>query len=403
MSELAEKSIVLGVTGGIAAYKAATVASSLVQDGARVEVVMTESAQRFVRPLTFSAITHRQVHVDRFAPWHDGFSGHISLARGADLFILAPATAASIARLALGMADDLIGLIALTTEAPLLIAPAMEDRMFQHPSTREHLTTLVERGAHIVGPEHGRLASGSIGEGRMADPELIVVAAGNILRLSARLSGRTVVVTAGGTREPLDPVRYIGNRSSGRMGYALAAAAIAAGAEVTLISGPTNLLPPDRAAFVSVETATEMHHAVEQATMGADVLIMAAAVGDFRPESVSVRKLKKQEDQEFFNLRLVRNLDILATIDRPNLLKIGFAAETEDLVKNATRKLESKGLAMIIANDAASTIGAEISAATILTSDGGTTVLPMMAKDALSAEIVRIVAEMLDRLGNHGS
>ena len=403
MSDLAGKSIVLGVTGGIAAYKAATVCSLLVQGGAGVDVVMTESAQRFIGPLTFSAIAHRSVHTDRLAPWHDGFLGHTSLAKGADLFIVAPATAAAIARLALGMADDLIGLIALSTTAPLLIAPAMEDGMFRHPSTREHLMTLVERGAHIVGPAHGRLASGAMGEGRMADPELVVAAAGNIVHSSTRLSGKSVVVTAGGTQEPLDPVRYIGNRSSGRMGYALATAAIAAGADVTLISGPTNLRPPNRATFVPVNTATEMHYAVERATMAADVLIMAAAVSDFRPEKMSGRKLKKQENQEFIDVRLVRNPDILATIDRPNLLKIGFAAETEDLVKNAASKLESKGLAMIIANDAASTIGAEESSATILTADGDTTALPAMTKDALSAEIVRLVAEMLDRLGNHAS
>jgi len=403
MSELAEKSIVLGVTGGIAAYKAATIASLLMQAGALVDVVMSEGAQRFIQPLTFSAITHRPVHMDRFAPWHEDFSGHVGLGTGADLLIVAPATAASMARLALGTADDLIGLIALSSDAPIIIAPAMEDRMFQHPATREHLTTLVQRGAHIVGPEHGRLASGAVGEGRLADPELIVAAAGDILRRSTRLSGRQVVVTAGGTREPLDPIRYIGNRSSGMMGYSLATASIAAGAVVTLISGPTNLHPPVGAVFVTVETASEMHRAVEKATRSADVLIMAAAVADFRPETTSDRKLKKQDDQEYFDLRLVRNPDILASIERPGLLKIGFAAETEDLLKNAANKLASKQLAMIVANDAPSTIGARTSAATILTSDGSVTALPEMTKDTLSAEIVRIVAELLDGSGRHGS
>lgn len=397
MSGLDGKRIVLGVTGGIAAYKAATIASLLVQAGAQVDVVMTEAARQFIQPLTFSAITHTAVHTSAFSPWTGELAGHVGLAANADLVLVAPATAATIARLALGLSDDLIGLIALSTDAPLIVAPAMEDRMLHHPATREHLATLARRGATIVGPDRGRLASGATGEGRMAAPEEIAAAAAVVLQTSTLLLGNKVVVTAGGTQEPLDPVRYIGNRSSGAMGYALAAAAIAAGAGVTLISGPSSLRPPHAAAFVPVTTAEEMRRAVERATIDADVLIMAAAVADFRPETRSKHKIKKQPNQQHMDLRLVRNPDILASLDLPNLLKIGFAAETENLVENAARKLAAKRLAMIVANDAESTIGAQNSAATILTADGNVTTLPAMSKIALAAEIVGIVAELLNR------
>jgi phosphopantothenoylcysteine decarboxylase / phosphopantothenate---cysteine ligase len=398
MSDLNHAKIVLGVTGGIAAFKSASVASLLVQAGSRVDVVMTEAAHRFIQPLTFSAITHTPVHTNTFVPWTDEYSGHVGLARSADLVIIAPATAASIARLALGLADDLLGLIALSTEAPVIVAPAMEDRMFNHPAVRDHLLTLTDRGVIVVGPDHGRLASGAIGEGRMAAPEVIVEAATSRLRSSSQLRGRKVVVTAGGTQEPLDPVRYIGNRSSGRMGYALTAAARSAGATVTLISGPTTLRPPWGVEFIEVSTALEMQREVERATVDADMLIMAAAVADFRPEIRSERKLKKLTNQEFMDIRLVRNPDILASIDRPNLLKIGFAAETEDLVENAKQKLEAKKLAIIVANDAELTIGASSSAATILTADGDVMALPWMSKSNLASKIIDAATNMLSRM-----
>jgi phosphopantothenoylcysteine decarboxylase / phosphopantothenate---cysteine ligase len=403
MNDLDGKSILLGVTGGIAAYKAATIASLLVQAGASVDVVMTEAAQRFVQPLTFSAITHGSVHVDPFAAWRDDFTGHVGLARNADLLVVAPATAAAIARLALGLADDLIGLIALSTLAPIMVAPAMEEGMFHHPATQGHLTTLSERGVRIVEPAHGRLASGAVGEGRMASPESVVATVREALRRSTRLHGKNLVITAGGTREPIDPVRYIGNRSSGAMGFALAAAAVAEGADVTLISGPTALRPPNGATLVNVDTAMEMYRAVEQATVKADALVMAAAVADFRPETSSPRKIKKSGGQQHLDLRLVRNPDILTSITRLNLLKIGFAAETENLLENAALKLDAKGLAMIVANDAESTIGAASSTATILTADGGVTALPTMSKQALAAEIVGMIADLLSRRDAHAS
>jgi phosphopantothenoylcysteine decarboxylase / phosphopantothenate---cysteine ligase len=397
VSDFNHKSVVLGITGGIASFKSATLASLLVQAEARVDVVMTEAAQRFIQPLTFSAITHTPVHTNTFLPWSDEYTGHVGLARNADLFIVAPATAASIARLALGLADDLIGLIALSTEAPIILAPAMEDHMFNHPSIRDHLVTLSERGVIVVGPDHGRLTSGALGEGRMAAPEAIIEAAITCLRRSSQLHGRKVVVTAGGTQEPLDPVRYIGNRSSGRMGYALATSAISAGAAVTLISGPTTLRPPCGADFIEVTTAVEMHREVERTTVDADILIMAAAVTDFRPESRSERKLKKHPDQEFMDVRLVRNPDILASVNRPNLLKVGFAAETEDIVDNAKRKLEAKHLAIIVANDAELTIGAASSTATILTSDGDVITLPSMSKSSLADKVIHAATNMLNR------
>jgi len=397
MKDLEGRFILLGVTGGIAAFKAVALASLFVQAGARVEVVMTEAAQRFIQPLSFSAITHTPVHSDPFALWRDDFTGHVGLARNADLLVVAPATAAAIARLALGLADDLLGLIALSTAAPIILCPAMEARMLHHPATTAHLATLTGRGVRIVEPQYGRLASGAVGEGRMASPESVAATASEILRLTGRLTGMKIVVSAGGTREPLDPVRFIGNRSSGAMGYALAAAAVAAGAEVTLISGETNLSPPSGVAFVPVSTAAEMHHAVDQATSGARVLIMAAAVADFRPETPSPRKLQKTADQQHLDLRLVRTADILASVDGPNLLKVGFAAETDDLIENARQKLAAKGLDMIIANDADSTIGAATSTATILTADGEVNSLPTMNKESLAAVIVEMIADVVDR------
>jgi len=397
MSNLDGRSILLGVTGGIAAYKAATIASLFVQAGAEVEVVMTGAAQRFIHPLTFSAITHTPVHTDPFEAWHDDFTGHVGLAQKTELLVVAPATAATIARISLGLADDLLGLIALSTAAPVVIAPAMEERMLHHPSTAAHLATLSERGVTIVDPTYGRLASGDFGEGRMASPDSVLAAARDILGRTTRLIGKRIVITAGGTREPLDPVRYIGNRSSGAMGYALAAAAIAAGADVTLITAETSLRPPRGAKLIHVGTAAEMHHAVDEATVDADALIMAAAVADFRPETESAQKIKKAAARQRHVLRLVPTADILASIDRPQLVKIGFAAETENHIENAKQKLAAKGLEIIVANDAVSTIGAPTSTATILTAEGEVIPLPVMDKEILAKTIVQKIVDMFDR------
>ncbi|MCD6057588.1 MAG: phosphopantothenoylcysteine decarboxylase/phosphopantothenate/cysteine ligase, partial [Thermomicrobiales bacterium] len=346
---------------------------------------------------------HAPVHTDAFAGWQEDFTGHVGLARKADLLVVAPATAAAVARFALGLADDLLGLVALSTAAPVILAPAMEERMLHHPATRQHLATLADRGVRIVDPEYGTLASGAVGEGRMASPETLVAIARNVLRRTTRMTGKKFVITAGGTREPLDPVRFIGNRSSGAMGYAIATAALAAGADVTLITTATSLQPPIGAELVHVNTAAEMHDAVEQATLGADALIMAAAVADFRPETESPRKLKKTADQQHLDLRLVRTTDILASIDRPNLVKIGFAAETDNLVENATKKLAAKGLEIIVANDAVSTFGAPTNTATIITAKGEVISLPTMSKETLAAKIVEMIADVLDSEKYHAS
>jgi phosphopantothenoylcysteine decarboxylase/phosphopantothenate--cysteine ligase len=395
MSVIKDRRVVLGVTGGIAAYKAAALASLLVQAGAHVDVVMTDSARRFVQPLTFSAITHTPVHDDLFAAWTPETSGHVALAARADVLLVAPATAASIARLALGLSDDLLGLVALSTAAPLLVAPAMEDHMFHHPATQAHLATLVSRGATIVGPEQGRLASGATGDGRMADPETIVGALRRVLGSRGPLAGKQIVVTAGGTREALDPVRYLGNRSSGKMGFALAQVALDLGADVTLITGPTALTTPVGATVVRVESASEMQAAVKSAIASADALVMAAAVADYRPETVSTQKIKKGSSSSTVPLRLVRTDDILANIDTPGLVKVGFAAETDDLLANADLKLTEKRLSMIVANEAKATIGAADSEATLLFPDREPLPLPRMPKTELAETIMLQVVSLL--------
>jgi phosphopantothenoylcysteine decarboxylase/phosphopantothenate--cysteine ligase len=380
--------VVLGISGGIAAYKAADLASKLVQLGATVDAILTVGAQEFVQPLTFEAITKRPVHVGVFEPWTERSSGHVSLANEADILVVAPASGNTLAKLAVGMAGDMLGAVALSTHAPLLIAPAMEHGMFHHAATQAHLQTLRDRGATHVGPEYGRLASGMMGDGRMAGVATIVGAIRWVLGRGGALAGRHIVITAGGTREPLDPVRYLGNRSSGQMGYALAQAAIDRGATVTLITTVTALTPPYGAATTRVETADEMDAAVKVAVREADVLIMAAAVADFRPTNAATSKMKKQGGQAGLALQLERTPDILANACGENLVKIGFAAETEDLVENALKKLESKGLTMIVANDATATIGQAESTATILWRGKPPEQLGTMAKVDLAHEIM---------------
>ena len=395
MSQLQGKHIVLAVTGGIAAYKAATLASLLVQQGALVDVIMTEAAGAFIQPLTFAALTHRHVHTDIFAEWDDDASGHVSLAANADLLVVVPATAAALARLALGLADDLLGLVALATTAPLLLAPAMEHHMWHHPATQQHVETLRSRGATIIPPERGRLASGATGDGRLASPETIFEAIMTRLQDSAVLAGKHIVVTAGGTREPIDPVRYIGNRSSGQMGYAIAAAAARAGARVTLISGPVTLDSPPGVAVIPVETAREMESAVHRVIPDADALIMAAAVSDYRVAQASDHKIKKEASSSTLDLHLVQNPDILTGIDQPGLLKIGFAAETDDLLENAARKLVNKRLDMLVANDAVATIGAPDSRAWLLFPGGRVDALPRMSKDDVALRIIGALSMLL--------
>jgi phosphopantothenoylcysteine decarboxylase/phosphopantothenate--cysteine ligase len=390
---LSGKHVALGVTGSIAAYKVVELARLCVTAGATVDVLMTEGAMRFVTPLTFATLTQRRVWTTPYEPWSEAEEGHISVGRRADCFVVAPATADMLAKLAHGIADDMVCLSALASSAPLVLAPAMNHYMWLHPAVQANVATLQARGAHLVGPDEGPLASGFVGLGRLVAMERLF---GEIVRLLGQrrdLAGRRIVVTAGGTQEPLDPVRYLGNRSSGRMGYAIAAAAVARGASVTLISGPTALAPPAGATFVPIMTAAEMEEATRWAVADADALVMSAAVADFRPARMAAQKIKKTPDGAVPKIVLERTPDILAGLRDVPLVKIGFAAETNDLLQNARQKLAAKGLAMIVANDAVATIGARDSAATFLYADGRLEEQPEMAKEALAERIIdRVVA-----------
>lgn len=388
--------VVLGVSGGVAAYKAADFASKLVQAGADVHVVMTEGGTRFVQPLTFQALTRNSVYTSVFDGWDGDSAGHVTLARDADVVIVAPATANMIARMAHGTVSDMLGAVLLATQAPVIVAPAMEHNMWHHPATQSNISTLVARGVTIVEPESGYLASGARGNGRLAALERLMRAVRQRFVADGELAGKKVVITAGGTEEAIDPVRYIGNRSSGRMGLALAQAASDAGADVLLIVGPTVTHVPAGIEVRRVESALEMQAAVEESIYGADALVMAAAVADFRPGHAADRKIKKQPDEETMTLALVKNPDILAAIDKPDLVKIGFAAETDNLIAHAQEKLIAKGLAMIVANDVVSTIGSEHVEATLLFPDGRDAVhLNSMSKTVAAERIMISVAGLL--------
>ena len=408
---LKDKHILLGVTGGVAAYKAAFLASRLSQAGAVVDVVMTEAAARFVTPLTFEAVTRRAVHTDLFdlpagggpetpagePPVDQGdgrYIPHVALARAADLLVIAPATANTLAKLAHGQADNLLTALALACRAPLLIAPAMESGMWAHPATQANVATLLARGAALVGPATGHLASGASGAGRMSEPDEILDMARLVLARGGEWAGRRVVVSAGGTHEAIDPVRFIGNRSSGKMGFALASAARDRGASVTLVAAATALPDLPGVQMVHVESAGEMCQAVLAACAQADVLVMAAAVADYRPAQAAPQKIKKTG--EALALELTRTPDILAEVARQRAdgraprVTVGFAAETEDLLTNARAKLKSKQLDLIVANDvSAPDSGFEVDTnrATLLWADGRTESLPLMTKQELADTI----------------
>ena len=347
---LAGKNVVLGVTGSIAAFKAADLASKLVQSGAQVDVVMTSGASEFVGPTTFEALTHRPVTVGLFESNSDLNIDHVALALRADVMVVAPATANTLAKLAIGLADDPLGATALATSAPLIVAPAMDAHMWANRATAHNVETLKSRGVRFAGPVEGRLASGLVGSGRMVEPAEIVEHVRSALATNGDYSGRAVVVSAGGTREPLDPVRYIGNRSSGKMGYAIAAAARDRGAAVTLVAGPGALPDPVDVDVRKVQTALEMRDSIMSAARSADLLVMAAAVSDFRPEYYSDQKIKK-DTAAAHAVELQRNPDIIAEAHGPRLVKIAFAAETGDHVEKARPKLEQKGAAFVVAND----------------------------------------------------
>ena len=385
--------VVLGVSGGIAAYKTVELSRNLTRAGAQVDVILTQAALEFVTPLTFQTLTMRPVHTAVFESWTQAAKGHISLGEEADVLVVAPATANVLAKLATGLADDMLTVTALATTAPVIIAPAMDHHMYLHPATQHNLRTLKTRGAHLVGPDEGPLASGLVGYGRLVPTARIEDEIRAALGAEGRLAGCRLVVTAGPTREAIDPIRFLSNRSSGKMGYAVAAAALDAGAEVILISGPSALTPPYTANVMEVETAGEMFDAVERAIDGADALIMTAAVADYRPATVAEHKIKKTEED--LVLSLVRTADILASIRRPGLVKVGFAAETTSVIDYARAKLRSKDLDLIVANEARSTMGSDESAAFLIHHGTEPVAVGPAAKSEVAEAIVDRVAELI--------
>lgn len=393
------KRIVLGITGSIACFKAADLASKLVQHGASVDVILTRHAVRFIRPLTFQALTHRPVLVDLFDPQAETAMDHVALGLRAHLLVVCPATAHTIARLSLGLADDALSTTVLAARAPLVIVPAMDAHMFAHPTVREHLDRLRARGARIVGPVEGRMASGLVGKGRMTEvPDIVDHLRWILGETTGDLRGRTIIVSAGGTQEPLDPVRVLTNRSSGKMGFALAEAARDRGAHVVLVTAPTALPIPVGVEAVHVRTALEMRAAVQDAVPGAHAVVMAAAVADYRPAEAAPQKVKK--GPATWTLELVANPDILSEIEGP-IVKVGFAAETEHLLEAARRKLETKGLDLIVANDVSapdSGFQADDNRVVIVARRGDPEHLPLLPKYEVAQRILDRIAALLPPL-----
>ena len=396
---LTGKHIILGVTGSIAAFKAADLASKLTQAGAIVDVAMTSRAAEFVSPLTFRSLTHRPVVQDIFDADSELSIGHVALAEAADIVVIAPATANTIAKIANGLADDAVTCIVLATRAPILIAPAMDANMYQSAATQRNVAILAERGVVQVGPAAGRMASGLTGMGRMSEVPEIVGMVYKVLGRKGDLAGKKVVVSAGGTQEPIDPVRVITNRSSGKMGYALAEAARDRGADVVLVTTPTALPRPVGVQAVPVESVAQMRDAVLAACKGADALIMAAAVSDFRPAHVAGQKIKKNPEGDGLSLPLVKNADFFVEVPK-GVLRIGFAAESEDLLENALGKLKAKDMDLIVANDIMATdsgFGVDTNRVTILDRQGKIEELPLMQKYDVAHRILDRVAKLLEK------
>jgi phosphopantothenoylcysteine decarboxylase/phosphopantothenate--cysteine ligase len=394
--------IAVGVCGGIGAYKSVEVVRGLQKQGHDVVAVMTRSARKFVGELTFEAITRHRVLTSQFEPGANSDIEHIALASSIDLLIVAPATANILGKFANGIADDFLTSLYLATKAPVLVAPAMNTNMLEHPAVQRNLDALGARGTYFVEPGAGYLACGWIGKGRLAEPADIVRAAEQLLTPSGPLRGKTVLVTAGPTREAIDPVRFVGNRSSGKMGYALAAAARARGANVVLISGPTALQPPAGVEFIRVTSAAEMHGAVVPRAAQADVVIMAAAVADYAPAVTTSQKIHK--DSDTLTLSLVRTPDILAELGalrgaggRP--LLVGFAAETADVIASARRKQREKKVDLVVANDVSRTdAGFEVDTneVTLVSADGEDT-LPLQSKSAIAAQVIQRIETLLSQ------
>ncbi len=401
MLPLENRRIVLGVTGGIAAYKAVELASRFVQLGAQVDVIMTEAAQEFVTPLTFQSLTQRPVVVDMFRLLSELRIGHVALGERAEVVVIAPATANTVAKLAAGMADNMLTCTVLATTAPVVLALAMNDLMYANPSTQQNVARLRERGFVIIEPAYGRLAEGKVGKGRLVEPAEIVGVVRGVLGRMGDYAGKRVVVTAGGTQEPIDPVRFITNRSSGRMGYAIAEAARDRGAQVTLISGVSALPRPAGVEFVVARTAAEMLEAVLPACDGAHLLVMAAAVADYRVAEPAAQKLKKLEDEGLV-LQLVKNPDILKLVGerygaKGLPVRVGFAAESENLLVHARSKLREKQVDMIVANDISapgSGFGTETNQV-VLVHQAGEEELPLLPKYDVAWRVLDAAREIL--------
>ena len=400
MERVRGRFIVLALTGSIAVYKMIELARRLVQAGATVQVVMSKGATEFVTPLTFQALTYRPVEVEMFAMQDERAAGHVAMGRQADVVVVAPATAHVLARLAHGFSDDLIATTVLATSAPIIVAPAMETHMWLNDATQANVRALRARGVRIVEPDTGPLASGEVGPGRLAAIERIASAIDDALAVSQTLAGRRVVVTAGPTIEAIDPVRFVSNRSSGKMGYAIAAAARDAGAEVTLITGPTALAAPAGVRTFPVESADDMKEAVLAQLPRADAVIMAAAIADYRPIERVTKKLKKKELGREMTVRMTENPDLLKAIvaaRRPGTVVVGFKAETGDATAEASRMLRDKNLDLVVANDVAdprSGFGSDEDRVAFVSADG-IEQLPLLAKSEVARRLVDKLAERL--------
>ena len=392
---LANKHVVLGVTGSIACYKALDLASKLVQSGALVDTIMSYGATQFVTPLAFRSITHRAVVTDSFDANSEYSVEHVALAQQADVIVVAPATVHCIAKMALGLADDPLTTTIVAAKCPLVVAPAMDGNMYDHPATQSNVATLTNRGVIIAGPGTGRLASGLSGVGRLLETPELMGYISYAIGKNGDLSGRTVVVSAGGTMEPIDPVRVITNHSSGKMGYALAEAARDRGADVVLVTAPTNLPNPALVKVVQIQTAEEMGVAIQSHLDKADALVMAAAVADYKPSVLSDQKIKKSEDD--LNISLAKTTDILKTATG-NFVRVGFAAESQNLVENAKAKITNKKLDLIVANDITaegSGFGSDTNKVTLIDRDMRVDELPMLTKYDVSNRILDRVSDLM--------
>lgn len=395
------KNIILGVTGSIAAYKAAELASQLSKAGANVDVILTESAAKLVAPLTFRSVTGKKVFIDDNLWETTDHITHIKLAVSADLMIIAPASANTMAKIAHGQADNLLTLTALAIRCPLVIAPAMDAGMFSNSFTQENVKILEEHAITILGPAEGHLASGLKGKGRMLEPQELFASVRFLLSRGGALAGKKIVVTAGGTQEPIDPVRMITNRSSGKQGYALAQAALDAGADVTLISAPTALIPPKGCKLELIQTAEELHKKVFEEIEDADAILMAAAVADFKPAAYNQQKIKKEGSLK--SIELEPTIDILKKLGefkrnkKMNLYLIGFAAESENLLKNAEKKLTQKNLDLLVANDISRSdagFGVDTNAVTLLFKNGDKEDLPLQSKELIAQKIIDVLIQL---------